>query len=126
RRIVVLPLPDAPSNTSTSPSPTSKLMFSSTLALPKRLLIPTTLAAAADGGAFDAGSSSLGINDSFAFAILNSVNIQPVARKEQHAANQKRKQREHDRDCICSLDLALVELREDVQRRRLCSSCKIS
>src|SRR6185369_4640754 len=126
RRIVVLPLPDAPSNTRTSPSPTSKLMFSSTLALPKRLLIPTTLAAADEGGALDAGSSCLGINVSFAFAILVSVDIQPVAREEQHAENQKRKQREHDRDRICGFDLALVELREDVQRRCLCSSREVS
>jgi hypothetical protein len=47
-------------------------MFSSTLALPKRLLIPTTLAAAALGGTLDAGSfagGNLGINVSFAFAI---------------------------------------------------------
>src|SRR5215213_2282235 len=126
RRIVVLPLPDAPSNTRTSPSPTLKLMFSSTLALPKRLLIPTTLAAASDGGALDAGSSGLGINVSFAFAISVSVDIQPVAREEQHAENQKRKQREHDRDRIRCFDLALVELREDIQRRRLCSSRKVS
>src|SRR5712671_4171241 len=46
RRIVVLPLPDAPSKTSTSPSATEKLMFSSTLVRPKRLLRPKTLAAA--------------------------------------------------------------------------------
>src|SRR6185369_5514095 len=126
RRIVVLPLPDAPSNTSTSPSPTSKLMFSRTLALPKRLLIPTTLSAAAEDGALDAGSSGLGIKNSFALAIVVSVNIHPVAREEEHAENQNRKQREHDRDRICGFDLALVELGEDVQRRRLCSSRKVS
>src|SRR6185503_3168492 len=97
RRIVVLPLPDAPSKTSTSPSPTSKLMFSRTLASPKRLLIPTTLAAAALGGALNTGSSGLGINVSFAFAISISVDVEPVTREKQHAEDQERKQREHDR-----------------------------
>src|ERR1700704_489719 len=56
RKIVVLPLPDAPSSTSTSPSATSKLMFSSTLVLPKRLLMPSTLAAA--GGKVGLGSDA--------------------------------------------------------------------
>src|ERR1041385_6713953 len=89
RSIVVLPLPEAPSNTSTSPSPTSKLMFSSTLALPNFLLSPTTLAAAADGGALDACSSNFGINVSFGFAIGFLVDVQPVTRKEQHAEDQE-------------------------------------
>src|SRR5215208_1734539 len=89
RRIVVLPLPEAPSNTSTSPSPTSKLMFSRTLALPKRLLIPITLAAAVDGGALDAGSSGLGMNVSFAFTIWILIDVQPVTREKQHAEDQE-------------------------------------
>jgi hypothetical protein len=42
-------------------------MFSSTLVLPKRLLSPTTLAAAGDGGALGAGSEGFGMSVSFAF-----------------------------------------------------------
>ena len=45
RRMVVLPLPEAPSRTSDSPSATSKLMSSSTRDFLKRLLTPRTLAA---------------------------------------------------------------------------------
>src|SRR5215217_2160763 len=126
RRIVVLPLPEAPSKTSTSPSPTSKLIFSRTLALPKRLLIPITLAAAAGGGVLNTGSSCLESNTSFAFTIWILINVQPVTREKQHAEDQERKQREHDRDRIRGFDLTLVEFREDVQRRCLCSSRKIS
>src|SRR6185436_17423101 len=95
RRIVVLPLPDAPSNTSTSPSATSKLMFSSTLVLPKRLLRPNTLAAAG-GGSFSVGGGSTGINVSLAFTMRILVDVEPIAREEQDAEDQERKQREHD------------------------------
>ncbi len=70
RRIVVLPLPDAPSKTNTSPSATSKLIFSSTLVLPKRLLIPTTLAAAGGEFAVDTGSADFGISVSLAFTTM--------------------------------------------------------
>ena len=53
RRIVVLPLPEAPSNTNASPSATSKEISSSTEVLPKRLLMPRTLAAACVGAEFE-------------------------------------------------------------------------
>src|SRR6476661_3142115 len=124
RRIVVLPLPEAPSRTSTSPSATSKLMFSSTLAFPKRLLMPNTLAAAA--GRVGSGSSRFGMSVSFAFTIQISINVQPVAREKQHTEDQERKQREDDRDRVRRFDLAFVELRENVERRSLCSSGEIS
>ena len=48
-----------------------------------------------------------------------SINIQPIPGKKQHAENQKRKERQYDRNRICSLYLAFVEFREDVKRRRL-------
>src|SRR5918997_1731729 len=96
-RIVVLPLPDAPSNTSTSPSATSKLMLSSTLVLPKRLLIPTTLAAAAGALAGDgACSTGFGVIFCVAFTIRILVDVEPVAGEEQHAEDQKREECEHD------------------------------
>src|SRR5205085_12485718 len=114
RRIVVLPLPDAPSSTRTSPSATSKLMFSSTLVLPKRLLIPTTLATAGGGSAIDAGGSGLGINVSFAFTRTTLIHVEPIASEEQHAEDQKREQGQDDGDCVCRLDLTFVELCEDV------------
>src|ERR1044071_8612235 len=120
RRIVVLPLPEAPSNTSTSPSATSKLMFSSTLALPNLLLRPITLAAAGEVGIFDTGSTTLGINVSFAFTMMGSVDIQPIACQKEHAEYQKRKKCENNSDRVCCFDLAFVELCEDVERRRLC------
>src|SRR5436190_6397381 len=115
RRIVVLPLPDAPSRTSTSPSATSKLMFSSMLVLPKRLLMPTTLAAAAGEGLALApgGVSGFGISVSFAFT-PSSINIQPIASKKQHAENQKREQGQHDGNCVCRFNLTFVELGKDV------------
>src|SRR6185369_10455571 len=122
RRIVVLPLPEAPSSTRTSPSATSKLMFSSTLALPKRLLMPTTLAAAV--GPAGSGSSRLGMSDSLAFTDL--VNVQPVTCEKQHTENQKRKQREHDRDRVRGFDLTFVELRENVERGGLSASGEIA
>src|SRR5690242_17560848 len=115
RRIVVLPLPDAPSNTSTSPSATSKLMFSSTLVLPKRLLRPTTLAAAG-GGSLSAGggSAGVGINVSLAFTMRILIDVEPIAREEQDAEDQKRKQCEHDCNRVRGFDLSFVELGEDV------------
>src|SRR5215510_720836 len=134
RRIVVLPLPDAPSKTSTSPSATSKVILSSTLVLPKRLLRPTTLAAAGDGSLSDgAGSAGLGISLSLAFTIFfhfelrisnrgflkNShfailIDVEPIAREEQDAEDQERKKRQHDRDRVRGFDLSFIELRKDV------------
>src|SRR5215813_6759636 len=50
RRMVVLPLPEAPSSTSVSPSATSKEMSSSTDVSPNRLLRACTRAAAGNPG----------------------------------------------------------------------------
>src|SRR6185503_17488815 len=133
RRMVVLPLPDAPSKTSTSPSATSKLMFSSTLVLPKRLLSPTTLAAAGGGSASDgAGWTGCGINVSLAFTIFSIsnfailVDVEPIACEEQHTEDQKREQREHNRDRVRCFDLPFVEFGEDVERGGLGASGEVS
>src|SRR5918999_1330569 len=128
RRIVVLPLPEAPSNTSTSPSATSKLMFSNTLVLPKLLLMPTTLAAAGGGSATGAaGSTGFGMNVSLAFTnSILSVNVEPITCKEEHAEDQEREEREHDRDRVRSFDLSFVERRKDVERGCLRSSREVS
>src|SRR6476661_5214227 len=100
RRIVVFPLPDAPSNTSASPSATSNVMFSSTLVLPKRLLTPTTLVAFCDAVVIGAGTFCSSISFSFAFKVSSSIDVQPVACEEQHAENQKRKECQNDGNCV--------------------------
>src|SRR5258708_23817304 len=96
RRIVVFPLPDAPSKTNVSPSATSKVMFSRTGVVPNRLLRPMTLAAMRD----DFGASS--VTRSVIIALLCCAEnmlarIQPVAGKEEHGKNQERQQSKHDR-----------------------------
>src|SRR6266550_1073520 len=77
RRIVVLPLPEAPSSTNASPSATSKEISSSTVVGPKRLLTARTPAAAcgAVGLETEAGviRSGLILAD---LATINSVSLE--------------------------------------------------
>src|SRR5919197_131143 len=106
RRMVVLPLPEAPKRTSASPTPTSKETFSSTRAFLKLLLRPRTLAAtSAAAGAAGAAPPSLG--------------FEPVAREEEGEKDDEGEERQHDGDGVGGLDLPLVELGEDVERRGL-------
>jgi hypothetical protein len=65
-------------------------MFSSTLVVPKRLLMPTTLVAFWD----EAATVGFGLCSSISFSSLSrlpSINVQPIACEEQHAKNQKGK-----------------------------------
>jgi hypothetical protein len=42
------------------------------------------------------------------------VSVHPIARKEEHAKNEKRKQSQHYRNGIGRFDLAFIELCKDV------------
>jgi hypothetical protein len=46
--------------------------------------------------------------------MLSLFGLEPVAGEKQDAENYKGEKGEHDRDGVCRLDLAFVELREDV------------
>src|ERR1043166_3009442 len=113
RRIVVFPLPEAPSNTSASPSATSKVIFSNTLVFPNRLLTPTTLVAFCDAGG-GTGTLYSSISFSFAFKVFSSVYIQPVAGENHRAENQKRKECQDDGGCVRSPDLTFVKFCKNV------------
>src|SRR5215212_4749670 len=132
RRMVVFPEPDAPSRTSASPSATSKLTSSSTRTPLKLLLKERTLAAGASGwagagrGPRPAPASGVVSESSVTFSgsmtgspHLASLAFEPVAREEEDAEDGEGEEREHDGDGVGRLDLALVELGEDVERRGL-------
>src|SRR5215208_3535450 len=131
RRMVVFPEPDAPSRTSASPSATSKETSSSTRTPLKLLLRPRTLAAGASGWA---GAARGPLRPASGVASVSSVTFSgsmtgsphwaslafdPVAREEEDAEDGEGEEREHDGDGVGRLDLALVELGEDVERRGL-------
>src|SRR5438552_10157467 len=121
RRIVVLPLPEAPSSTSASPWATSKWTSWRTSTSPYFLLRPWMLAA---GGRCVACSPEAELAASASLALVSSViscllDLEPLAREEQDAEDHEGEQRQHDRDRVGGLDLPFVELGEDVQRRRL-------
>src|SRR6185503_20892065 len=124
-RIVVLPLPDAPSKTRISPSATSSEIFSSTPVLPKRLLKPMTLVAIGGALSLDADILCSSTNFSFAFTGCLSVYVKPVAGKKQHAENKKREECQNNGNGVCGLDLPFVEFREDIEWGGLCSSGEI-
>src|SRR5947209_3269334 len=147
RSIVVLPLPEAPSRTSASPTPTSKETSSSTRAFLKLLLRPRTLAAtstdADSSGACRASprcaaplspagcasrlSSVLSVT---CFGVILSVSVslgfEPVAREKEREEDQEREEGQHDCDGVGGLDLPLVELGEDVERRGLRASGEVA
>ncbi len=54
------------------------------------------------------------------------INVKPIAREKENAEDEERKQSQHDRDCVGGLDLAFVELREDVEGRGLRASGEVS
>src|SRR5687768_13506903 len=131
RRMVVLPDPEAPSSTSASPCPTSKLTSSSTRAPLKLLLTPRTLAAATS--ATRVGSSPRAPPPVSSSAIcsgrvtsVTSLGFEPVAREEQDAEDGEGEEREDDGDGVGGLDLPLVELGEDVERRGLRAPCEVA
>ena len=85
RRIVVLPLPEAPSNTSTSPSATSKLMFSSTLALPNCLTESKYTGSGRRRRRVRRRFNNPWNQCLFSLHHHASVDIQPIACQKQHA-----------------------------------------
>src|SRR5688500_6718753 len=129
--MVVFPLPDAPNNTNASPSPTSKEMFWSTLVLPKYLLTPATRAAGMAAVPSDFGSTVFCIaRATWAIVLLVvlslSVDVKPIARKEQHAKDQERKQRQHNRYRIRGFNLTFIKFRKDIKGRSLRAAGKIT
>src|SRR5947209_533394 len=133
RKIVVFPLPEAPSRTSDSPSAMSKLMSSSTTAFLNFLLTERTLAAAVVSVRSPRFSAppfvslpKMVVISSGRISALTSFSVQPVAREEKYAEDEKRQEREHDGDRVRCLDLPFVKFREDVERRGLCAHRQIS
>src|SRR6185503_9653272 len=125
-RMVVFPLPDAPSNTRISPSATSSEMFSSTPVLPKRLLTPITRVAI--GGALSLDVDILCSSTSFCFAFNGclSVYVKPVAGKKEHAENEKREECQNDGNGVRGFYLPFVEFSEDIKRGGLCASGEVT
>src|ERR1043165_50227 len=126
RRMVVLPLPDAPSNTSDSPSATSKSMSSKTTVPLNFLLTARTDAA---GSLRDESSSRrtqspawlrcMDEDSSGSISQISSFSVQPITREKEQTEDSEREQRKHDGNGVGRFDLPLVELREDVERRGL-------
>src|SRR3954465_8360575 len=57
---------------------------------------------------------------------IPSVDVEPITREKQHAEDQERKEREHDRDRVRRLDLSFVEFRKDVERGCLGASREVA
>src|SRR4051812_1776445 len=126
RKMVVLPLPEAPSRTSDSPSATSKSMSSRTT-VPLNFLLTARIEAA---GSLPAASGRRAQSPAWlkwmeeedssdSISGVSSFSVEPITREEQQAEDSERKKGEHDGDGVGRFDLPLVELREDVERRGL-------
>src|SRR5262245_5292690 len=94
RRIVLLPLPDAPSRTKSSPGATSRVTRSTVTSPANRFVTPSS-------------------------AIDTALAPLPLRVAQQEEEDEERQGRQHRRDRVGGRDVARLELREDVEGRRL-------